>query len=254
MWRPAKHCVVNQHSTNSNGSSNRRRLFSLKYGLTGLFCFVTGLCVIGGWLANRAQARREALQLVESIGGNVIFDFHYDADGFIDLERSPKEEWWNALLPDELSRGVVAINLEGCDMSHEDMEVIAGLSELRILNLKGTNVTAQSLVHLRACENLEILSLSKTLIGDEGIDSLVAIKNLQLLELSDTPVTDSGFARLAFSDTLNTIDIRRTAVTIRGLEEFTLRTKRVVGVWVSGSPAETALTNNLSIDGLAIMP
>jgi len=85
---------------------------------------------------------------------------------------------------------MLAIN--GCDISDQRLQQVAGFSKLEGLMLMRSNVKDEQLMALKSFQNLRQLGLESTQIGDKGLKHLSACTNLKSVFLSYTKVTDEG--------------------------------------------------------------
>lgn len=78
---------------------------------------------------------------------------------------------------------VVDLDLNGSNITDDDLVVLQALTNLRHLDLSHTEVTDAGLLHLQTLSTLRWLVLSGSRVTDEGVDRLrEAIPNLQLLD------------------------------------------------------------------------
>ena len=85
-------------------SKPRRRWF--QYSLRTLFVLVTVLCVCLAVTANRARRQREAVKAIESVGGQVRYEYQY-----VSGQEPPGPEWLRELIGDEYFVSVVVVYL-----------------------------------------------------------------------------------------------------------------------------------------------
>jgi hypothetical protein len=84
---------------------------------------------------------------------------------------------------------IVQLNLPYLPISTQDLEVLAGFTNLESLNLNFTEVTNQDLKILHRCTNLKSLSLSGTQVG-EGIEQVLSgFPSLQKVFLWNTQIS-----------------------------------------------------------------
>jgi Leucine-rich repeat (LRR) protein len=133
----------------------------------GVFLLVVGLTVARS-AAGVAQDRTEqekAAEAIKKLGGKV----RLDGEG-----------------------NVVEVNLEGTQVTDDDLRFLKALMDLRKLDLEETRITDAGLVHLKVLTKLEELDLEETRITDAGLEHLRGLTNLRKLSLDDTRVTAKG--------------------------------------------------------------
>ena len=67
---------------------------------------------------------------------------------------------------------LIAVTLNDCPVTNEDLAVFNDYPEIEILSLAGTSVTDEGLRHLENLSNLTTLSLSRTHVTDVGANRL----------------------------------------------------------------------------------
>ena len=86
------------------------------------------------------------------------------------------------------------------------------------VNLQGTQVTDDDLKKIAGLKNLESLNLTRTRVTDTGLKELAGLKNLKHLHLNWTAVTDVGLKEIAGFETLEQLDLQGTQVSGVGLK------------------------------------
>ena len=155
-----------------------------------------------GWLSLRireARQREAAVAAIRALGGYIVYDDEFDAQGNYVPCAAPEPSspaWLHALLGTEHFRGVSAVFLSHAPLNDTSLPPLQGLAELRILWLDGTPLTDAGLEHLRGLPHLEGLRLSDTHVTDAGLERLRGLAQLKWLSLQHTPATAAGVAKL----------------------------------------------------------
>ena len=126
---------------------------------------------------------------------------------------------------DRPSQPIVSADVSQSDASDDDLTVLEGLSELRVLDLSFTRVTDRGLSHLVGLRKLESLHLHGQNITDEGLARLKALPALRELAVtgpitwgeSNRSITDTGLAHLKEVRTLESLHVGSAAITDAGL-------------------------------------
>ena len=87
------------------------------------------------------------------------------------------------------------LNLSGCSLSADQIAVIGGLKDLRILS-GFRPMSDESVAKLAGLKRLWWLSLDASRLSDDGIARLASLPKLQWLELDDGRFSGSGLAAL----------------------------------------------------------
>jgi uncharacterized membrane protein YhaH (DUF805 family) len=124
----------------------------------------------------------------------------------------------------ELRRGSAVlgevVEMDGTDVTDEDLACLAGNAEIKELRLGGSGITDAGLEHIRGLTGLEILDLSLTGISDKGIDCLRGLLSLTTLYLGGSKVSDAGLLRLDVLDCLEDVYAVNTDITAEGAKWF----------------------------------
>jgi hypothetical protein len=89
-----------------------------------------------------------------------------------------------------------SLTLWGARLTHEDMEKIASLKELRELEINGSAVGDDAIVQLARNNSIESLFFEETLVTDDALAQLGKMPNLKYLDVTQSAVTDAGVAAL----------------------------------------------------------
>jgi len=224
-----------------NAQRSPRRF--LQFSLRSLLIFVLLVSIGMSWLGvklERARRQREAVDVIEELGGVVTYDYE---GGVANVDPSvPK--WAHELLGDDFFFDVVAVGVFRRDFGDDEaiylkrltnlevlttfyiqitdagLEHLEGLTSLRVLHLGGTQVTDAGLEHLEGLTSFVQLDLEGTQITDVGLEHLAGLPNLQWLHLGDTQITDTGLEHLQGLTNLTHLDLSDTEIIHAGLEHL----------------------------------
>jgi len=210
----------------------RFRLRSLLI-LTALVALLLTLLV--HW-RNGVYAEADAVVEIEKLGGDVDYDYEFDAEGLHASNRAvtvepPGPQWLKEQFGANCLAHVSRVWLQNHDVpawKHrpaEDVELalLVPLPRLRELHLDGASITDDGLRELARHAHLEKLHLSGTKITDEGLRHLVALPRLRELNISGTKITDAAFEHLNQMPQLRMLYLGGTAVTDAAEDAFAER-------------------------------
>jgi hypothetical protein len=124
------------------------------------------------------------------------------------------------------------------DIKDEELQLLRGMAELRILNLgSAKGITGRAVTALLPFRNLEQLWLHGTSFDDAGMTDLGRLKHLKRLDLRWCPITDAGLARYQPPDTLKELVVYASNVTARGVKQF-MAAYPQIGVYSGWNPEE----------------
>jgi hypothetical protein len=218
----------------------------VQFSMRTVLVLTTACGILLGWRANDVRRERDALALVESLGGYATFDYQCDFDKdelrVVDPGReAPRNSWLMSMVGEEYFRhiaciffrdtsvtdkdlkritglaGLVSLDLPECKVTVAELTSLARMRQLQMLNLSDTQVTNAGLVHLKGLRRLHGLSLIRTRISSEGLVHLQGLSGLHTLRLDNTQVTDSGLANLQGLTRLRGLTLANTQVTDAGL-------------------------------------
>lgn len=137
---------------------------------------------------------------------------------------------------------IVALNLQGVDLTDAGLQAVGRLTKLRKLSVCDTLITEKGLIVLRKLPLLEKLNLSRNKLGDGLPAHLQNLKNLRLLDLSGTQLKDKAVNNLPRFERLKAFDLRRNNVTDRCIDSI-LRYKNlhlldITDTWISAKAVE----------------
>ncbi len=170
-----------------------------QFSLRTLLVFVLLFSIGMSWFAVKLQpARRQraAVQVIEELGGWVLYDGELEA--FLSPKSGPPP-WLKKLLgPDYFADVTQVYFYEGVDAKDFDalFERLKQLPELRQLAIYNSPITDAELEHLKGMTSLERLSLVDAWVTDAGLEHLKGLTKLELLQLRRTEVSDEGAEEL----------------------------------------------------------
>jgi hypothetical protein len=169
--------------------ASKRRWFQFGFGTLLL---VVTLCAI--WFARiayLARQQRDAIRLIESLGGSVAFDHNYE-----EASEPPWPQWLRVWLGEEYFRRVNGVALVSEDFTDEGLATLASLGDLKVLRFHSSKITDGGIAKLRGCKGLESLEVRWAGMTDGGMAHIGSLKNLKELRLENTRVTDEGLRYL----------------------------------------------------------
>lgn len=198
----------------------------LQFSLGSLLLLITVLAAWLGWQVNRVRRQREAIALVERLGGEVYFDYQFDEDvpmgRFLTFpdRKSSAPDWLRRLIGDDFFRHVASLSLRDTKVKDDDLRVIAGIRRLWILDLSNTSITSAGLAHLQGLRELRSLALINTDIDSAGLAHLKDLGQLNNLSLWKTNVDDAGLKYLRGLTKLRTLILDETRISDAGLADL----------------------------------
>ena len=143
----------------ANAKPRRRRFqFSLR-SLLILVTLVAGLLVAWRVYVEPYRRQREAMKLIEELGGQ------YKTEA-----RSPA--WMRRWVEAGNFQDVTAVSLGGPKVSDADLAHLTELTSLQTLYLYKTEVSDAGLAHLKSLTKLKYLNLAHTRVTDAGVEAL----------------------------------------------------------------------------------
>lgn len=118
------------------------------------------------------------------------------------------------------------LNLGYCNITDGQLEIIAQLTNLKILYLNNTAVTDTGIANLSALKMLTYLNLVNTAVTDSGLKDLEKLKNLKRLFLFQTQVTSAGVKNLR--DQLKAVQVDTGTYILKKLASDTIVYKRKI--------------------------
>jgi hypothetical protein len=171
-----------------------------QYSLRSLFILMILVAIASSWLAvemQKAGNQKKTVEAILKLGGQVTYDYEFDASGSQILGAKPfGPEWLRKLLGDDLFTNVILIGLSGSKVMDADLEQYKELKHLKMLMLAKTQVTDAGVKHIKELQQLEYLDLRKTKVTDTGLEYLEGLKQLKFFLLGKTQITDAGVEKL----------------------------------------------------------
>lgn len=146
---------------------------------------------------------------------------------------------------------VTYLDLDCPTLVDSDLEVIEGLTNLRVLVLSGNKIQGSCFRYFTRL-NLHELDLSDTQIRDRFLSELEHIPRVGMLRLAGTPITGDGLASLANLSRLRDLDVSFTSTNNDHLRS--LKKTKLQGLYLEGCHRVTDLSPlaNLPIEQLEI--
>lgn len=151
----------------------------MQFGTRSMLVATTACGIWLGWRVNEVRHEREALAIVQSLGGKAFFDYqcNFDEPRFtIHPHQKPTgNSWLRKAFGDEYFRHIASLDFRGTNLTDKDLKQIAGLSGLLMLDLAETQVTDAGLARLARMRQLRGLDLSRTQVTSTGLVHLAGI-------------------------------------------------------------------------------
>jgi hypothetical protein len=192
-----------------------------QFGLVFLFLVVTLACVaagVVGWLNQRLESQRRAVESIVGLGGSAYFDCQRTETGeWQDGLRPAAPAWARGWLADDLFGRIVFVDLTLSAVKDDDLILLRGCPDVETLDLDHTSLGDGGVSRLKSLARLQSLSLNATAVTDAGVKELAGLQSLQQLDLEDTRVGDDGLAHLHGLKGLKLVLVRRTKATDAGI-------------------------------------
>jgi Leucine-rich repeat (LRR) protein len=107
---------------------------------------------------------------------------------------------------------LIEVDFDGKPVTDADLELLAGLTDLKILNLSGTRITDEGLSRLAPLAKLKFLYLFRTEVTDAGLARLKELPRLEVLCLDQTLITDAGIPALETLPRLEKLHVHSRAM------------------------------------------
>jgi hypothetical protein len=226
----------------------KRKLRWYQFSLRSLLIFVTLFAVACSWFAvkmGRAKRQKEAIEVIQKVGGSVHYDYEETAPRTVSNSGKPREpEWLLKLLGEDFFHKPVNITFFETPKDEGWIKAVNSLPSLKTLLLSGGNISDETLEHLSELPNLEELHANSSSVSDKGLKNLEKFPKLRWLTIHYTKVTDSGLVHvrslkhlewliligdnisdaavpdLSSMTTLQLLDVRETAITVNGYEKL----------------------------------
>jgi hypothetical protein len=169
-------------------------------------------------MRSRRFARVRLAMLFALIGGGVLLVFFLAGPRFRRPETGP--DAGHLLAEAEKVRAGKSIFVDARnhpDIRDKDLEVLLGLTNLRIVNLDTTPITDEGVKRLAGIPSIDTVSLTRTAITDAGLAALGTLTDMNELRLDATAITDAGLAHLKAFPRLRVLSLYQTGITDAGL-------------------------------------
>ncbi len=107
-----------------------------------------------------------------------------------------------------------------CDVTDEQLERLAGLSNLRELRLSSHKITDTGLCSIATLKNLRMLSIRGASFTNKGLEALSHLTELRELRISSSSITSSGLRHIATFTHLRILGLHGKRITDRGLRHL----------------------------------
>jgi Leucine-rich repeat (LRR) protein len=198
-----------------------------RYSLRTLMAIITVAGISCGLISSkfeRARRQHGLIERLESAGAEVYYDYMVEKIGsWMATNRvpSPEAPVWQRWLGDDFFHAVAAVRVDSRESCDDDVTILKGLPNLRVLSLHGRGLTDVGVSRLTSFTDLQLLELSDTALDDEGAELLASFPNLIGLNVSGTDITDEGLCTIGNLSRLETLMLRSTHVSDRGLSYIT---------------------------------
>jgi hypothetical protein len=170
--------------------------YSLRMLMTCITLFAVA-CSLLTVILQRAIQHELAIEAIWKAGGQVAFDYQFDAIGnLVDDPRPPGPSWLRKILGDHFFTRIRYVDMTCSDHIDNGLERLKDLQQVPTLYLFACPVTDAELVHLQELSTLKELGLWFTDISDAGLDNLKDLNQLQELNLDNTKITDAGLKHI----------------------------------------------------------
>ena len=146
-----------------------------------------------GWLVNRARVQRAAVDAVERVHGEVLYEWEYNDGKYIPGGKSRWPRWLVSALGVDYLGSVVRVFVTQ-DGSDAVLDKISGLVRLEELIFRSSSPSDAGLAQLGGLTALSRLDLSKSMVTDAGLSHLGGLTGLRWLIVKNCPVRDTGLA------------------------------------------------------------
>ncbi|MDG3008087.1 leucine-rich repeat domain-containing protein [Paludisphaera mucosa] len=206
----------------------RRRGLSLRV----LMVVILGLGLWLGWRVNLARQQREAVATIKALGGEVAYDWEFDAQGRRNGRSPDAPGWLRRAIDDEFFQQVVRVGLvkvgpDGMpakvDGAPVDLASALGkLPRLKELSLMGTQATDRVMAAIGDLGELESLSIETffnwdPVVTDAGVAKLVGLSKLKKLHILNAKLGDESLRHVSVLPRLEVVSLQGSRFTDRGL-------------------------------------
>ncbi len=189
----------------------------LQYSVRAVLVLVTVVSLSLGWLVHRARQQAAAVEAVLRSGGDVQYEWYFDAGARSRKPESQIRAFLGAVFGDDFVRRVTYIALGEGELHDADLERLDGLRHLEGITADNSRITDDALGFLARHAAIEVVSLRRTRVGDETLAALRRCKEIRELYIPETAVTDLGLAILDGHVNLDVVNFAGTEITDAGL-------------------------------------
>ncbi len=233
---PLQPIIISRMENSPNSSAPRSSRLRLL-----LIVGVLVLAIVGGWViwqSRLAQQLDEEKAFIESRGGHLYFADEIGETGELiekPIERNFIAHWSRTPLNINLHKvqkvreclelaatyhGLWQMDLSESDISDQDVQVLAGMRELRHLLVNDTQVGDALLAAVSGLPNLETLDLSRTKITAGGLAKWKPPASLKTLMLIECEIAPGALSCLENHPKLETLRLCDTKTDSKCLQEL----------------------------------
>ena len=184
-----------------------------RIGLWALLLLFGAGVVRVGYLGKLAMDEQAAVARIIELGGKYRYD------------RPPGRNWFEILTGAEPIQQVVYVDLDGCNASDDDLQLIGHLDRLEGLLVDSPNVTDAGVSHLGQLELLQFLDLSGTKVTGTGLKHVRGMTGVTKLDLHNTGVDDDAMEDVACLYWLGYLDVSGTRIGSPGVATLSRLTR-----------------------------
>jgi hypothetical protein len=205
---------------------------------------VTILCVWLGLSYSRAKRQERAVAAIESLGGEVGYDWQYDGGDSSQSNPRPRGPMWlRSFLGPHYFDTVVSVRIARTGIPPKSLhftefakylENLPGLKRLSTFQLELSEAEFPMLARL---QTLEVLTLGKTELTESGGRQIARLSNLRELSLHDDIVSAGALASLRDMPLLEDLSVycrhedkRSDGLPIWDLEKYAIRDDALVSL------------------------
>lgn len=194
----------------------------VRYNLKLLLLMTTAIAIFLGMTARKAERQRQAVEIVQRLGGQARFDFEFnDQMQWQHKAVLPGPSWLHRWLGPEYSRTLIVLSLSDTNVGDKDLERLSELApDVKQIWLQRTEVTDVGLRYLVRFRQLEKVALDESNITDQGIECVARCPNIWNVQLTRTSITDEALKFLAKLEHLEQVGLSGTNVTDAGLADL----------------------------------
>jgi hypothetical protein len=143
------------------------------------------LCIFFKVRHDNLAVRHQIFWRVEAVGGATFTENGYSTEVML-----------RTMFGTQPFERDVGIDVNGCELAPNDVELFVQAPALRFLDLGNTNITDSEIESIARARSLTYLVISHTDISDNAVDALGQLRGLTTLEMSDTRITEEGLSTL----------------------------------------------------------